>query len=267
MWYFPKNTLYRTWQVVGMTRSWEKQLGVKKYVWLEPFKKSFLVKILFQVPFLSFPCDACTYLLGFLSELHQSWWLLSKHNWLSVRSNIPPTTQNTAQIQAHLSSWTHIPLGFISLAIFKSLMPSRWGYLDFLIKTLSSQLFIPCSPGWFYLKRNWGKALGRPSGCWGAPTSWHCLLPWVWYCQDGNGKSFFLCFHKKTAQEKKEKKKKKMKEEKKLSFPCCNIFVSGFFYIPRKKEGKKKEKKWLHPIIKVSYSQDQGKRGKPAQDK
>lgn len=34
-----------------------------------------------------------------------------------------------------------------------------------------------------------------------------------------------------------------MEEENKLSFPCCNIFVSEFFYIPRKKGGKKRKKK------------------------
>lgn len=245
MWYFPKNTLYRTWQVVGMTRSWEKQLGVKKYVWLEPFKKYFLVKILFQVPFLSFPCAACTYLLGFLSELHQSWWLLSKHNWLSVRSNIPPTTQNTAQIQAHLSSWTHIPLGFISLAIFKSLMPSRWGYLDFLIKTLSSQLFIPCSPGWFYLKRNWGKALetqwllGSPNLL-ALPPALGLVLPrWQW-------EILFPLFPQKNSTRKK-KKGKKWKKKRNWVFPVVTFLCLDFFTFQEKKKEKRKKKNGYIP--------------------
>lgn len=77
------------------------------------------------------------------------------------------------------------------------------------------------------------------------------------------GNSFPFVFthtHKKNSTR---KKKKKEKEEKKLSFPCCNIFVSDFFfYIPRKKGRTKERKRWLHPISKASYSQDQGKREK-----
>lgn len=53
-----------------------------------------------------------------------------------------------------------------------------------------------------------------------------------------------------------------------LGFRLPNSFPFVSTKRKKKKEKRKKErKKWLYPITKPSYSQDQGKRGKPAQDK
>lgn len=165
------------------------------------FKKK---KLLWRFSF-KYLIPACIYLLGFLSEQHQRWWLLSKLNWISVRSNVIPQQlfykQNTAQIK---SSWIHIPLVFVSLAIFKSLMPSWWGYLDFLIKNFSSLLLLPCSPGSFYLKRNWGKAL---------EAQWLLVSPNLLELPPALGLDCQILFPLFPQKEKKKRKKGKKKEK------------------------------------------------------